>query len=476
MRAPRRCLSAFRPRKRLPAGPTWPPRRHGPASPPSCAVSGSGCGHPPRASADELDPAPHPRAWAQASVSARECVGAARCPYGNECFAERARARAREADIIVTNHALLALDLLAPAAILPDHDAVIVDEAHELADRVTDAATDGLTPAGLSLAARRVAPLVSEDLARAFDEAVSALTSALAAAAPGRFERLPTELSGALLRLRTAGANATGAIQPDAEDPAQLRSRRLAESAVDTAARILAMSPADVVWVEVDERGAHVLKVAPLEVAGRLAAQLFSRCPVVATSATLAIGGTFDLIADQFGLSKQARIPAEAGPGGRAAVRTDRGDAAGADETQAAGEPQPGSWVGLDVGSPFDYSRQAILYVARHLPPPGRSGTDPALLDELSALIQAAGGRTLGLFFVGPGRAGGRRGDPGPDVAAGPGARRRGNGRPRRPVPRRTAHVPVRHVVAVARGGCTRPVLPVGHRRPHPVPPARMTP
>ena len=108
---------------------------------------------------------------------------------------------------------------------------------------------------------------------------MSDLSSALAAAVPGRFERLPAELSGALLRLRTAGANAAGAIQPDAEDPARLRSRRLAESAVDTAARILAMSPADVVWVEVDERGTHVLKVAPLDVAGRLASAAFRPLP-----------------------------------------------------------------------------------------------------------------------------------------------------------------------------------------------------
>ena len=352
---------------------------------------------------DELDPAPLPRAWAQASVSARDCVGAARCPYGTECFAERARAAARDADIIVTNHALLALDLLAPAAILPEHDAVIVDEAHELADRVTDAATDGLTPAGLRLSERRVAPLVEQDLAGAFEEAVSAVSSALAAAVPGRVERLPAELSGALLRLRTAGANAAGAIQPDPEDPGRLRTRRLAESAVDTAARVLAMSPADVVWVEADERGTHVLKVAPLDVAGRLATDLFGRCPVVATSATLAIGGTFDLIAGQFGLSPEARVPA--GSPGSPGPATDRGGAVEAAEPAEddrapddAPPDAPTSWTGLDVGSPFRYDRQAILYVARHLPPPGRQGTDPALMDELVALVEAAGGRTLGLF------------------------------------------------------------------------------
>jgi ATP-dependent DNA helicase DinG len=355
---------------------------------------------------DELAPAPQPRAWAQVSVSARDCVGAVHCPYGAECFAEQARARARDADIIVTNHALLALDLLAPAAILPEHDAVIVDEAHELADRVTDAASDGLTPAGLRLAQRRVAALIPEDLARAFDEAVTDLSSALAATAPGRLERLPAELSGTLLRLQTTGADAASAIEPAADDPGRLRSRRLVESAVDTAARVLAASPADVAWVEADERGTHVLKIAPLDVSGRLAANLFGRCPVVATSATLAIGGAFDVIADQFGLSRRARVPAEpSAPAGRptaaerpaSCVAAEQAGGCGT-EPAVAGATPPGAWMGLDVGSPFRYERQAILYVARHLPPPARSGTDPALLDELVALVEAAGGRTLGLF------------------------------------------------------------------------------
>ena len=66
------------------------------------------------------------------------------------------------------------------------------------------------------------------------------------------------------------------------------------------------------------------------------------------------------------------------------------------------GEDAP-AWRGLDVGSPFDYPRQGILYVARHLPPPGRDGISPAALDELAALVEAAGGRTLGLFSSTPG-------------------------------------------------------------------------
>jgi ATP-dependent DNA helicase DinG len=52
----------------------------------------------------------------------------------------------------------------------------------------------------------------------------------------------------------------------------------------------------------------------------------------------------------------------------------------------------------MDVGSPFDHPRSGILYVARHLPPPGRDGLAPQYLDEICELITAAGGRTLGLF------------------------------------------------------------------------------
>ena len=55
-------------------------------------------------------------------------------------------------------------------------------------------------------------------------------------------------------------------------------------------------------------------------------------------------------------------------------------------------------WRGIDVGSPFDYGQQAILYVARHLPPPGRDGLVKSQLDEICELVDAADGRTLGLF------------------------------------------------------------------------------
>jgi ATP-dependent DNA helicase DinG len=116
---------------------------------------------------DELDPGVSDRAWRQVSVTARECLGAAKCPYGGECWAELARARAAESEIVVTNHALLAIDALGGFPVLPEHDVVVVDEAHELVDRVTGVATDELTPAMVERAAARARRLVddTDDLA-----------------------------------------------------------------------------------------------------------------------------------------------------------------------------------------------------------------------------------------------------------------------------------------------------------------------
>src|SRR5919112_3754176 len=111
---------------------------------------------------DDLTPGISDRAWAQVSVSSRECLGASKCAYGAECFAEAARERAKLAEVVVTNHALLAIDAIEGAPVLPSHEVLIVDEAHELVSRVTGVATGELTPAQVNRAVRRAAKLVNE--------------------------------------------------------------------------------------------------------------------------------------------------------------------------------------------------------------------------------------------------------------------------------------------------------------------------
>ncbi len=318
---------------------------------------------------DRLEPGVSDGAWAQVSVSARECLGASRCPYGRECFAERARAQAGEVDVLVTNHALLAIDALEGVPVLPEHEIAVVDEGHELAARVTGIATADLWPGVVERASRRCRSFVEVGDAAELGDAAEALRRVLAATDPGRLDVVPEALLAAVVAVRDAaravqsGFAGRGDHEPDAE-----AGRRAAKALVDdvfgTADRIAAHAEQDVVWVEERDRGSAVLRVAPLSVAALVRDRLFGSATVVATSATMELGGSFDAVARSYGLT---------------------------------GEGAPG-WRGLDVGSPFDYGRQAILYVARDLPPPGRDGLRPEAVDALADLVTAAGGRTLGLF------------------------------------------------------------------------------
>ena len=327
---------------------------------------------------DDLKPGVPDRSWSQVSVSARECIGVARCPFGSECFSERARAAAGRADVVVTNHALLAIDAVSESAVLPEHALLVVDEGHELVDRVTSVATAELTSATLGVAARRITQLVGAELTQRLEAASATFASAIHDAQPGRIDHLDDEMATYLTALRDAASAARSAI--DSTSDAKAASARAEAAAAlteisDTAARILtSFTPAipdrtDVVWLDQeDNRGSPraVLRVAPLTVADLLRDRVFSRSTTVLTSATLTVGGSFDAMATAWGLT-------------------------------GTGEHAP--WRGLDVGSPFQHAKAGILYVAAHLPPPGRDGTGSAeQLTEIAELITAAGGRTLGLF------------------------------------------------------------------------------
>lgn len=257
---------------------------------------------------DELDPGVDDQAWRLASMPARECVGAARCPYGAECFAEASRARAREADIVVTNHSLLAVDMLAGRHIVPPHRLLVVDEAHELADRVSSAAQAELTPDLIDRSARRARPLLRPETAELLTEAGDALAIGLAEAPAGRITSgLPGPLREActLLDAATRAAlDAIGDIKADDPDPVRKQqAKAVLDEMSTTAQRLLEEAEHDVAWVERnDNTGRRALVVAPLSVAGTLATHLYDERTVVATSATLALGGRFDTVARALGL------------------------------------------------------------------------------------------------------------------------------------------------------------------------------
>ncbi|MFY1618055.1 ATP-dependent DNA helicase [Micromonospora sp. WMMD736] len=357
---------------------------------------------------DELDPGVDDQAWRLVSMPSRECVGATRCPFGAECFAEASRARAREADIVVTNHSLLAVDMLADRHIVPPHKLLIVDEAHELADRVSSAAQAELVPEMIDRSTKRARTLLRPETADALTAAGDALAVGLAEAPAGRLTAgLPTPLREACTLLDSAtraALDAIGDIKSDDPDPVR---KQQAKAAMDdlstTAQRLLEEADHDVAWVEKNDSGnRRALVVAPLSVAGTLAAHLYDERTVVATSATLALGGRFDTVARALGLDAPpvpaspaaASLAARTGAGRPAAETPGRrlADAATVPATEGPG------WRSLDVGSPFDYARQGILYVAAHLPRPSVSGLPDAAGAELLGLVEALGGRTLGLF------------------------------------------------------------------------------
>jgi len=344
---------------------------------------------------DELVPGVPEAAWRQVSVSAQECIGAQRCPFGSRCFAERARDAAARADIVVTNHALLAIDATSDIDVLPEHDVVIIDEAHDLVDRVTSATTGELSGPAVEVAARRAGRLTESAAAEGAPTAVAdplrhaaaALAIDLGDAPPGRMDELSVTLAATLTSVRDAAGACADAVRASAaseeEDPQRMAAARMTLASLDelqrTASRILdafgeqVTERGEVVWLDraPDEtRRPATLRVAPLDVGRVLRSRLFGARTVALTSATLALGGSFAPLAIQWGLSLKPSVDG--------------------DEHLA--------WTGMDVGSPFDHPRSGILYVARHLPPPGRDQLPEAYLTELEELIDAAGGRTLGLF------------------------------------------------------------------------------
>ena len=343
----------------------------------------------------DRDEVPFPvtdRAWRQVSVSARECLGS-RCPDRVDCHSERAREAAKEADVVVANHTLLALDVFTGAQVLPEHDAVVLDEAHEFVSSATDALSHELSAAALRRAAGAAREFVALVMAERLDDAEVVLEGVLEGVQPGWIQLLPVELADALgvvEQVCGAAAVEVGRQQDGAEEVEQARRERaraaLAEVA-EAAGELRAPSTSSALYATAD----RALRVSPLRVGGALASRLFGERTVVATSATLTLGGSFRHTARQLGLVWLAG----SGPG-----EPPDGREVGVVEEVLEGDDPPSRWQHLDVGSPFDYARQGQLWIAGDLPDPGRfpvawAKEVDALLVEL---VEAAGGRTLALF------------------------------------------------------------------------------
>ena len=404
----------------------------------------------------ELDFEPAPKAWAMVSTTARECPGAFRCPSGHDCFAEDARSRAAEADVVVVNTHLYGAHLASGGVVLPPHDVVVFDEAHEVEEVMTDslgteigpgrfralaASARGLVddrsdsaveavaevgdvlqrvlqplagsrvarslligphgngqaagpetpgpdepeepdepaepeadpePQGLDLGLPALDAVVARPAARkrrtrapSADDPAATTTASAAPFGVGDGARTDPEL-GALVELAIGRVSrlVDGLRRAEREtgdsDGTEIRSRRdrallAAGHLGDDLAKLAALTDDQVAWVDGDSRF-PALRVSPIEVGPLLADRLWNEVTGVLTSATVPVG-----------LRQRLGLPAD---------RTDE----------------------LDVGSPFDYPTHALLYVARSLPDRRRPESEPAIHNELAALMTAAGGRTLALF------------------------------------------------------------------------------
>ncbi len=315
---------------------------------------------------DDLFPGVSERAWRAVSVSKRECLGRA-CPVQDQCFAQLARDRAAVADLVVSNHSMLGIQSMGTRDLFPEIDLVVVDEAHELADRVRDQASVEISQPMVARVARAIRAHARVDTS-ALDAAGAELGVIIAGLDDGLITQRPQQLVTAMTTVDSAVRDALSQVDGSSAEQA---SKLLAKGALDELSGAMGAwmraPEQSITWVSRPGLGGREqtarLIVAPLDVALGIGTVALGERPALLTSATLALGGSFDGVARETGLT----APNVA-------------------------------WAGVDVGSPFDAGTQGILYVAAHLPVPGRTGPEPAALDELVALAQASGGGVLALF------------------------------------------------------------------------------
>jgi ATP-dependent DNA helicase DinG len=310
----------------------------------------------------ELDWNPSDASWRAVSVGSDECPGADRCPMGQECFAELARRRAQAADVIVVNTHLYGLHVGSGGVILPEHDVIIFDEAHVLEDTMSDTVGVQIAPGRFVTVGATVRRFLEDpQLIGAITDLASVVRDALS---PHAGQRLATPLPDTIiealheaqLRLTRVG-EAVQSIETSIEDAQQrkLRAQRMITRTMESVEAALRVGDGTVPFVS-GTRDNPRLEIAPLDVGPTLNLGVWEQHTAILTSATIPSS-----------LSRRVGLPES-------------------NTTEA------------DVGSPFDYDAQAMLYCAMHLPPPKSPKFRPAVAEELIALIEAAGGRTLALF------------------------------------------------------------------------------
>ncbi len=333
--------------------------------------------------------------WREVSATADTCLGR-ECRRYEECFVTRARARASQADLVLVNHHLFFADLSmrtsrAGVEVLPDHEAVIFDEAHAIEDVATEYF-------GLQVSSWRVEELCRDaersvadrpDLARMVKEIAQEAWKA----GERFFGGVGLALRGGAGAGRRRGSERRRAAEEDARAPLteavleplrrdQARldealdrvreafaeapvptlaaiARRAGELRVELAAVTAMGEPSRVYFAEARGRGVF-LRAAPIDVAAELGERLYRRVDtVIFTSATLAAQGRFDYFRRQVGLAPELEVLEARYPG------------------------------------PFDYRRQAALVAPEGMPDPNDPAFLPAAAQAVRDLAEVTGGRAF---------------------------------------------------------------------------------
>jgi ATP-dependent DNA helicase DinG len=302
----------------------------------------------------ELEVEPSPALWAELSVGPDRCSGR-RCPFVSACFAEAARARAAEADLVIVNHALYFAHLASGLSVLPEHDAVVFDEAHRLEESAASWLGGRVSRHALRRLAHDVERVCREAQralpARELDRVERAGERLLRAVAPAagrrRLRQVPAEPA---LVLVDALGDLAGALDGQGEDLDALARRALAVAGEVDACLDAGLER--VVWSEPD-----ALAWAPVDVADELRGRLWEEGPTaVLVSATLTTGEDAGFVRRRLGLDRA-----------REAV----------------------------VGSPYDFGDQALLYVPRGMPDPRGDGFTERAAEEIVSLLSLSEGRAL---------------------------------------------------------------------------------
>ena len=312
---------------------------------------------------DELPFEIDQRAWRGLSVTPQECLGRVQCPQGQNCFAELAKDRAGESSILIVNTHLYAAHLASGSMLLPSHEFVVFDEAHEALDIFASLLGTSLTTSRLRALSGVSRSLLGSDFHERCDQLID-VADRLATSLEIQFDTnqltgLSEDCERELNRgneLVTQIIEDLRALPTDGDDAEARRVRALGPAVHlgNDLERVNKIRDGELLFLDRREREITI-EISLIDVGPRLRDDLWGKVTAILTSATIP-----DSLPKNLGLDGDCLVE--------------------------------------HFDSPFDYQANSLLYVPQGFPQRNADGAEEAITEELVKLIRAAGGRTLALF------------------------------------------------------------------------------